>query len=108
MNNVFSKASQKLGPIKIKKRISILSKLNIKDRFRLNELTEGFFVIIYKKNLSICGLKPDFIYASLITLFKDDAIYTQYLAIQTFRSLDFLLSYLISEFKNTKTKDMKA
>ncbi len=76
MDCVFSKVSQKLGPMKKKRRISILSKLVTKDGFGLNEPIESSFVIIYKENPSICGLKPDFMYASLITLFKDDAIYT--------------------------------
>lgn len=105
---VSTKASQKLGPIKRKKRISTLPKLDTKDRSGLNEPTEGSFVTTYKEDPSICGLKPDFMYASSISLLKDNALYTQYPAIRTFAYLDLLPPYIIGEFKNTKTKDMEA
>lgn len=81
VDSVSSKVSQKLDLIKRKKRISILPKLDIKDRFELNKPTKGSFVTIYKENPSIYGLKPDFMYASLITLLKDNTIYISYLAI---------------------------
>lgn len=108
VDSVSSKASQKLGPIKRKKRISTLSKLDTKGGFGLNEPTEGCSVTTYKEDPSIRGLKPDFIYASSISLLKDNAIYTQYPAIRTFASLDLLPPYLVGEFKNTKSKDMEA
>ena len=108
VDSVSSKASQKLGPIKRKKRISTLPKLDTKDGFGLNEPTEGSFVTTYKEDPSIRGLKPDFMYASSMSLLKDNAIYTQYPAIRTFASLDLLPPYLIGEIKNTKTKDMEA
>lgn len=97
-----------MGPIKKKKKISILPKLDTKDGFGLNKSMEGSFVTTYKETPSIYDLKPDFMYTSSITLLKDDAIYTQYSTIQTFASLDLLPPYLIGEFKNTKTKDIKA
>ena len=78
VDSVSSKTSQKLGPIKRKKRISTLPKLDTKDRYGLNEPTEGSFVTRYKEDPSIRGLKPDFIYASSITLLEVDDIYTQF------------------------------
>lgn len=108
VDSVSSKASQKLGPIKRKERISTLPKLDTKDGFGLNEPTEGSFVTTYEEESSIRGLKPDFIYASSISLLKDNASYTQYPAIRTFAYLHLLPPYLIGGFKNTKTKDMEA
>lgn len=108
MDSVSTKASQKLGPIKRKKRISTLPKLDTKDGFGLNEPTEGSFITTYKEDPSIGGLTPDFMYASSITLLKEYALYTQYPAIRTFACLDLLPPYIIGEFKNTKTKDMEA
>lgn len=53
-------------------------------------------------------MKPDFMYASLISLLKDYALYTQYLTLRTFAYLDLLPPYIIGESKNTKTKDKDA
>lgn len=57
-DSISSKASQKLGPIKRKERISTLPKLDTKDEFGLNERS---FVTTYEGESSIRGLKPDFI-----------------------------------------------
>lgn len=108
LDSLSTKASQKLGPIKRKKRISTLPKLDIKDEFGLNESTEGSIVTKNKQDPSSCGMKPDFMYASSISLLKDYALYTQYLTLRTFAYLDPLPPYIIGESKNTKTKDKEA
>lgn len=106
--SVSTKASQNLGSIKRKRRISTLPKLDTKDGFGLNEPTEGSIVTKYKKGPSSRGVKPDFMYASSISLLKDYALYTRYPALRTFAYLDLLPPYIIGKFKNTKTKDMEA
>lgn len=108
VNSVSNKASQKLGPIKRKKRISTLPKLDTKDGFGLSDPTEGSIVSKYEEDPSSRGVKPDFLYASSISLLKDYALYRQYPAIRTFAYLDLLPPYIIGEFKNTKTEDMEA
>lgn len=108
LDSVSTKATQKLDPIKRKKRISTFPKLDTKDGFGLNGLREGSIVTKYKEGPSSRGMKPDFMYASSISLLKDYELYTRYPAIRTFAYLDLLPPYIIGEFKNAKTKDMEA
>lgn len=108
LDTVSTKASQRLGPIKRKKRISTLPKLDRKDGFGLNEPTDGFIFIKPREDPTSRGLKPDFMYASSISLLENYALYTKYPALRTFAYLDLLPPYIIGEFKNTKTKDMEA